>query len=195
MTDDGTEHTHLHGPIDIARATQFASTLQLSVLVGTGLIGVVALVADRTGVEERRDTADHQRGLVVAYAIWTCKIGTGLTILEEAVGEEQRVGRRIETTDVAALSHETIVHLHGILHLAVRKNDDMLKDYTIANETGRIRKTDDADIDQANCALHLRIGTEMDILDFANIAHAAAIFDDGAITTNALSVMPNSSRA
>ena len=110
---------------------------------------------------------------MVAYAIWTCKIGTGLTILEEAVGEEQRVGRRIETTDVAALSDETVVHLHGILHLAIRKDDDMLEDYTIANETGCIGKADDTDIDKSDSTFYLRIGTKMDILDFAHIAHEA----------------------
>ena len=126
---------------------------------------------------------------MVAYAIWTCKIGTGLTILEEAVGEEQRVGRRIETTDVAALSHETVVHLHGILHLAIREDDDMLEDHAIANEAGSIGKADDTDIDQAHCTLHLRIGTKMDILDFTYIAHEATIFDNGAITTNALSIV------
>ena len=92
MTNDGAEHTHLHGPINVARTAQFAATLQLSVLVGSGLIGVVALIADRASVEERRDATNHQGGLVVAYTIWTCEIGTGLTILEEAVGEEQRVG-------------------------------------------------------------------------------------------------------
>ena len=188
MTDDGAEHTHLHGPIDVARTTQFATTLQLSVLVGSCLIGVVTLIADRTSIEERSNTANHQGGLVVAHAIRTSEIGTGLTVLEEAVGEEQRVGRRIETTDVAALAHEAIVHLHGILHLAVREDDDMLKNHAIANEAGSIGKADNADIDQTHCTLHLRIGTEMNILDFAHIAHEATILDDGSIATNAFGI-------
>ena len=64
----------------------------------------------------------------------------------------------------------------------------MLEDYTITNETGSIGKADDTDIDKSDSTFYLSIGTEMDILDFAHIAHETTFFNDGAIATNAFGI-------
>ena len=114
---DEREGSHTCRPKNVGIGCSLSTALQCTLMDGTKLIHVVALVGTRTGVHEREHTRNEQRTLVVRHGERTGKDGTCFAVLSLAVTEEQGIRSRIIMSQLAGLPHEaarqhgTIVHM------------------------------------------------------------------------------------
>ena len=75
---------------------------------------------------------------MVAYGEWAATDGTGLAVVQMAVGKEKRRLGSESPSDVCGLPYEAFVHLRPVCHCRAGSQDAVAADGTCPDAHGRI---------------------------------------------------------
>ena len=183
LTEANGERTNRGRHQDIGTRGGLGATLQRAIVQGAHLIGMVREVSIGAGVIKRELTADQQGTLMMAGTEGTAEGSTGLTIRHERVGKKQaRLGGKA-IRDLTGLTHETVLHLHGVVDRATVTNDRILTDHTRTDKHRGIHRAHHRTLGETGSTANLAVPLDDRVRDILGIDDLHVITDIATLRT------------
>ena len=114
---------------------------------------------------------------MVRGAEGSAESSTGLTIRHKRVGEEQARLSRKAVGNLASLTHEAILHLHGVIDRAAVTDNRVLTDHSRSDKHGGIHRTHHRTLRKSSCSTDLAVTLDHRVRNILSI-------DDLHVVTN-----------
>ena len=113
----------------------------------------------------------------------TAEGSTGLTIGHKRVGEEQRCFSRKTVGYLTSLTHEAVLHLHGVVDRTTIADNGVLADHTRTNEYRSIHRTHHGTLRESCSTTDLTVTLDDGVGNIFGIDNLHVITDIAAIRT------------